>query len=1024
MKMTPKKSAVRSNTTKLDKLKRRRATILGSAKQIETFEANFTAEQANQLSIRIEMLDDLWRQYSDVQEQIELLEDLSGEEISEDRLVFQNRYVELKALLVSKLPAPPVPTEANRASLPSTNNLAQSLRLPEIKIPEFDGNPESWIEFRDTFKSLIHANINLTAIQKLHYLKSALTGEAYSTIANLEMSTDSYNIGWKLVEKRYNNINFLIKRHISALFSIVPIKKESPSLLLDLADQFDRHVGILNQLERPEEHWNSVLVEALSRRLDSITLKEWEKECNEEERPSFEELLVFIRKQARMLQSVKMSHTPPVAQETKVMVRSKSTSNYMIAESELKCPMCKSAHFLYECEKFIKLTPRNCFNIAKKFKMCINCLRGHHLAKNCNSSMCKTCGQRHHTLLHLPPAIDSNNTNTSQRTTFSTFGKSIENPQVQTQMYCSPQSIGGVSGARQSNTNDHFVPDTIENQFTHAANTNRIPISNKYTTYTAILGQEDLEQNHHHQSIEICSANVAAEDSSGVLNTSRMKSEVFLATAIVRVEDRDGTKHFARVVLDSCSQCNFISEAVAAKLRLRRSKTNTEVSGIGPGKVRATESVVVKLSSRTRAFDTSVTCLIISKIPAILPSKNVDIRDWKVPSDVRLADPKFNISAGVDILLGAELFFGLLLSRQRKINVGYPLLQDTVFGHIVSGMYAGRGANPSLCIISSASGLDAILERFWQIDDFDRGRALSPDDQWCEDHFNRTVSRRDDGRYVVRLPLREDRRPFLGDSYHVAQRRFLANERRFGSDQQLRDDYLRFMDEYASLGHLEPGFRTGKEEFYLPHHAIRRPDSSTTKTRVVFDASVKGCNQLSLNEILHSGPTVQPTLLSTVLNFRLPKFVFIADIEKMFRQIWIHPEDRTFLKIVWRTDTHSPLETYQLKTVTYGTACAPFQAARVLNKLADDEGHRYPLGAHILKNHTYVDDTLAGRDTLKEAIAATVQLRQLLQSGGFNLRKWCSNDKRVLEQIPPELIEMPMEVEIDRSNTIKTLGLF
>ncbi|XP_039448794.1 uncharacterized protein LOC120427921 [Culex pipiens pallens] len=128
-------------------------------------------------------------------------------------------------------------------------------------------------------------------------------------------------------------------------------------------------------------------------------------------------------------------------------------------------------------------------------------------------------------------------------------------------------------------------------------------------------------------------------------------------------------------------------------------------------------------------------------------------------------------------------------------------------------MYTGRGANPSLCIISSASGLDAILERFWQVDDFDRGRALSLDDRWCEDHFNRTVSRRDDGRYVVRLPLREDRRPFLGDSYNLAQRRFLANERRFGYDQQLRDDYLRFMDEYAELGHLEPGLRTGNAAY-------------------------------------------------------------------------------------------------------------------------------------------------------------------------------------------------------------------
>ncbi|XP_039431015.1 uncharacterized protein LOC120414059 [Culex pipiens pallens] len=811
--MTPKKRYVRSNSVKLKELKRRMATILGSAEQIKVFEANYTADQANQLAIRIEMLDELWKQYSEVQEEIELLEDLSGEEISEERLVFQNKYVELKALLVSKLPNLSVNTEPTRVASNSASIVSQSVRLPEIQIPKFDGNPELWIEFRDTFKSLIHANPNLTAIQKLHYLKDALIGEAHSSVANLEMSTEGYNIGWKLVEKRHNDTNFLIKRHISALFAIAPIKKESSALLMDLADQFDRHVSILNKLEKTEEHWNSVLVEALSRRLDTTTLKEWEKDCKEGERPDFDALVTFIRKQARTLQSVKMSHTPTATQETKIVVKSRSTNNFMIAEAAHKCPMCKAAHYLYECDQFNKLSPRHCFNIAKKYKLCINCLRGHHLAKNCNSSNCKSCGQRHHTLLHLPPAVDGNSYNSNQRTTFTAFGQQVENPQVQTQMYCPPHLMGGVSGARHPNTIDSFVPGTIETPFAHVAQSNQTPSHTNYSAYSAILSEGKPAQNHYNEQHKIRSANRAAEDSSGVLDTSRAKTEVFLATAIVRVEDRDGTNHFARVVLDSCSQCNFISEAVATKLRLRRTKTNTEVAGIGPGKVRVTESVTVKLRSRTRAFETSVVCLIIAKIPAILPSQNIDIRDWQVPRDVKLADPKFNISAGVDILLGAELFFSLLLSQQCKINVGYPLLQETVFGHIVSGMYAGRGANPSLCIISSASGLDAILERFWQVDDFDRGRALSLDDRWCEDHFNRTVSRRDDGRYVVRLPIREDRRPFLGDSYNLAQRRFLANERRFGYDQQLRDDYLRFMDEYAELGHLEPGLRTGNAAY-------------------------------------------------------------------------------------------------------------------------------------------------------------------------------------------------------------------
>ncbi|XP_053699397.1 zinc finger protein 62-like [Sabethes cyaneus] len=78
-------------------------------------------------------------------------------------------------------------------------------------------------------------------------------------------------------------------RHIAALFSIPVLKRESASALSELVDQFDRHVNVLNHLEEAEEHWNSVLVEGLSRRLDSVTLKEWEKQCKEDERPTYEQ---------------------------------------------------------------------------------------------------------------------------------------------------------------------------------------------------------------------------------------------------------------------------------------------------------------------------------------------------------------------------------------------------------------------------------------------------------------------------------------------------------------------------------------------------------------------------------------------------------------------------------------------------------------------------------------------------------------------------------------------------------------
>lgn len=112
------------------------------------------------------------------------------------------------------------------------------------------------------------------------------------------------------------------------------------------------------------------------------------------------------------------------------------------------------------------------------------------------------------------------------------------------------------------------------------------------------------------------------------------------------------------------------------------------------------------------------------------------------------------------------------------------------------------------------------------------------------------------------------------------------------------------------------------------------------------------------------------------------------------------------------------MKSYRLTTVTYGATCAPFQATRVLYQLAKNEGHNFPLAVKIITSRTYVDDTLSGGDNLEEVIESTIQLKNLLHAGGFNLRKWCANDFRVLRLIPPDLIEAPKQVGLDRSSSV------
>ena len=65
------------------------------------------------------------------------------------------------------------------------------VKLPNIELPKFDGNYERWIPFRDLFESLIVSNNAFPNVQKLHYLRSALTGEAAKVISSLEITNDN-----------------------------------------------------------------------------------------------------------------------------------------------------------------------------------------------------------------------------------------------------------------------------------------------------------------------------------------------------------------------------------------------------------------------------------------------------------------------------------------------------------------------------------------------------------------------------------------------------------------------------------------------------------------------------------------------------------------------------------------------------------------------------------------------------------------------------------------------------------------
>ena len=104
--------------------------------------------------------------------------------------------------------------------------------------------------------------------------------------------------------------------------------------------------------------------------------------------------------------------------------------------------------------------------------------------------------------------------------------------------------------------------------------------------------------------------------------------------------------------------------------------------------------------------------------------------------------------------------------------------------------------------------------------------------------------------------------------------------------------------------------------FYLPHDAVIREDKQTTKTRVVFDASARDSNGVSLNSCFEAGPALQPDLVGILLRFRKNHVGVMGDIEKMFLQIRLKEEDRDSHRYLWRDlDPESTPTIYRMTRV-------------------------------------------------------------------------------------------------------------
>ncbi|XP_024885965.1 uncharacterized protein LOC112463685, partial [Temnothorax curvispinosus] len=797
-----------------------------------------------------------------------------------------------------------------------TATVTSRTALPRIQLPEFTGKYEDWPAFRDLFLSIVGKDTAATQVEKLHYLKSCLKGEAELLIRNVTTTGENYERAWNLLSSYYENKRLLVRAYLANFVSLPKMKSESAVELRKIFHGVKATVSSLDGIGRPVSRSEDLFVYLAVELLDPRSRREWETLISEtNEPPTYFELEQFLDRRLHALESMLPVRVDSAANKSGNGT-AKSARSHLASKqggkSEGKrgrCPLCTKEHILMFCDEYKKKTAQERRQFVEEKSLCFNCLGRHKVSECVVKKNCSACDARHHSSIH-----------------------------------------------------------------------------------------------------DACRETEIAKTSHVVRGAPVKPVAVLLATARVRVADHFGAWHSARALVDQGSEISMISERLAQQLKLPRLPVSISVFGIGGQKTSTARGrVSLSMSPRSGGAAMAISAIILPRLSAYASGTSAVAMSWAHIRGLSLADPDYSASDAIDVLLGADVYAAILRQGLRRGGNGEPVAQNTTLGWIISGsvgeLSSGHSAQAFQCRVEE--DLADMVRRFWEQDEIPSTSSviLSQEDRECAEHFARTHRRNASGRYVVRLPVKSPL-PDLSDTRRVAVRVLKHMEGRFARDASFHALYRDFMRQYAELGHMTPippnANGNDKPRCYLPHHGVMRESSTTTKLRVVFNGSTTVPSGESLNRHLMVGPNLLPPLIILIIKWRRHRFVFATDIEKMYRQIVVDPEDRDMQIIVWRNDPSEEIQDHWLNTITYGLTCSPYLAIQSLRQLAADEREKWPLGAAVLEDETYMDDVLSGAATIPAAKAIQRQLVQICTAGGFPLKKWSANDDALLEDLPVE----------------------
>ena len=373
--------------------------------------------------------------------------------------------------------------------------------------------------------------------------------------------------------------------------------------------------------------------------------------------------------------------------------------------------------------------------------------------------------------------------------------------------------------------------------------------------------------------------------------------------------------------------------------------------------------------------------------------------------------PLQNTPGDAEMIIGCDQGYLIRPFRVREDGQNNPIAIDTRLGWMVFSSNTTPSQNSTYESYSASTTTNQLDQQFtdWinmEMEPLNQPQKLqSKEEEMASQILQQTHKLPGKDRYEVPILWKDSTEP-LPNNRQQAERQWLTLERRLDKDEKLKSAYNKTLHTDLEKGFIkkvpeeELQNKENPREHYIVHHPVVHPHKPD-KVRRVFNFS-SNFNGQSLNDRIYNGPDLLNPLTGVLTRFRTGNICLAADVSDMFLQMQVKETDEDSLRFLFRESNNQPIEIYKCVRRPLGERSAPCCANYTIKMCCKDNNQEFPLAAEVADRSFYVDDCLTSVDDNDQAIKLTKDLTQLLAKGSFKLTKWMSNNKEVLQTVPPD----------------------